>query len=70
MPYKKPFVDLYIIPHYNAPHFPMVREKNIRELAKSLASDVYAIDDDSAISWEDGKTKIVSEGDALHLQKP
>ena len=56
------YVDFNFRPHLNAPDFPRVRDKNLRKVAKRLHSDLYALDNNSAIIWIDGKAKVVSEG--------
>lgn len=56
-------VDFQIIPHLNAPYFEKIRKENLEVAAKELKEPVYAIDDNSAISVDNGKVEIVSEGD-------
>jgi dipeptidase E len=56
------YVDFHFRPHLNSPYFPKVRDKNLRKVAKRLNGDLYALDDESAIVWVDGKIKVVSEG--------
>lgn len=57
------FVDFYVRPHLNSPHFPKVRDEYLQELAKQVPETVYAIDDQTAISVVDGQMKIISEGE-------
>ncbi len=59
-------VDFSIRPHFNnKPHFPQVNAQTIGEYAKKLPETIYALDDDSAIKYVDGKVEIISEGDYL-----
>ncbi|WP_431217351.1 Type 1 glutamine amidotransferase-like domain-containing protein [Puia sp. P3] len=55
-------VDFALIPHYNNENFPDASEVNAEKWAARLTSDVYAIDDQSAIKVVDGAIGIVSEG--------
>lgn len=59
------FVDFHIRPHLNSPHFPKVRDKYLKEMAKEIADTVYAIDDDSAVKVINGKEEVISEGEWL-----
>lgn len=56
------YVDFNIFPHLNSPYFPNLREPNIEKVAKKLEGDVYALDDQSAVLYVDGKIKVISEG--------
>ncbi len=56
------FVNFLIRPHLNSPHFPKVRTKYIRELAKGIKYPIYAIDDQTAISVDGKKISIISRG--------
>ncbi len=56
------FVDFNIRPHFNSKNFPKVIDKNLKKVAKELSSDMYAIDDASAVIYNNGKIKVVSEG--------
>ncbi|MCX6815336.1 MAG: Type 1 glutamine amidotransferase-like domain-containing protein [Candidatus Aenigmarchaeota archaeon] len=55
-------VDFHIRPHFNSPVFPKCIDKNLRIAAKKLSGDTYAIDDDSAVMFVDGKITVVSAG--------
>ena len=57
------FVDFYVRPHLNAPHFPKVRDENLQQLAKQVPETIYAIDDETAISVVDRKVKVITEGE-------
>ena len=58
------FVDFYVRPHLNSPHFSKVINKNLQQLAKEVPETIYAIDDDTAIKVVDKKiSSIVSEGE-------
>ncbi|MFH1978791.1 MAG: Type 1 glutamine amidotransferase-like domain-containing protein [Patescibacteria group bacterium] len=56
------YVSFVVAPHYLSPHFSDTKDENILELSKKLDHPIYAIDDDTAIVVEDGKTKVISEG--------
>ncbi len=56
------YVDFNFRPHLNSPYFPKIRDGNLRKAAKLLDGDLYALDDESAIIWIDGKVSVVSEG--------
>ena len=58
--------NLVFLPHLNSESFPKAREDNIR--SKSLGvSNVYALDDHSALSVVDGNVEVISEGKYLVL---
>jgi dipeptidase E len=56
------FVNFHIRPHFNSEHFPKLRSKYIKEIAKEIPESVYALDDDSAIVVNDKEIKVISEG--------
>ena len=56
------FIDFYVRPHLNSPHFPKVRDKNLRRIFRKLKNPLYALDDDSGIVFVDGNLRVVSEG--------
>ncbi|MGV8142697.1 MAG: Type 1 glutamine amidotransferase-like domain-containing protein [Candidatus Pacearchaeota archaeon] len=56
------FVDFYIRPHFNSPYFPKVIDSNLKKLSKEFDGSLYALDDDSALQYIDGKITIISEG--------
>lgn len=58
-------VDFYVAPHLNSPYFPKAREDIIKQVASKIPGDLYALDDDSAISVIDGKISVISEGNWL-----
>lgn len=56
-------VNFSIRPHLNnKPHFPQVNAKTIGEMAKKYPETIYALDDESAIKYVDGKVEVVTEG--------
>jgi dipeptidase E len=63
------YVDFHIRPHLNSPHFPKVIDKNLKEVSKKLNGDLYAIDDNTAILYENGKIEIISEGKWIKYSK-
>lgn len=56
------FVDFHVRPHFNSKHFPKLRVKYLKEIAKDIPEPVYAIDDDTAIMVNGKKMKVISEG--------
>jgi dipeptidase E len=56
------YINFQIRPHLNSPYFPKIRDKNLRELSKNLAGDLYALDDDSGILYDNGTIEVISEG--------
>jgi dipeptidase E len=63
------FVDFYVRPHFNSPHFPQARKEYLEEVAKDIPDTIYALDDNSALKVIDDKVEIVSEGEYLILNK-
>lgn len=61
------FVDFYIRPHLNSSHFPHARKEYLEEVAKEFSATIYALDDQSALKYDDGKIEIISEGEWLKL---
>jgi dipeptidase E len=59
------FVDFYIRPHLNSPHFPKIKKEYLEELAKEIPDIIYALDDNSALKIVDGKEEVISEGEYL-----
>ena len=57
------FVDFCVRPHLNSPHFPKVINENLEQLAKEFPEPIYAIDDQTAISFVNGDIKIITEGE-------
>ena len=57
------FVDFYVRAHLNSPKFPKIRDEYLKKDIQKLDQDVYALDDDSAIVFVDGKIDVVSEGE-------
>ncbi len=55
-------MNFNVRPHLNSPHFPKVRDKNLKEIAKKLNGDLYALDDDSAVLVDGDKIEVISEG--------
>lgn len=62
-------VDFQIRPHLNSPSFPKVRDKNLKELSKKLDGDLYALDDNSAVLYDNGKIETISEGECIKYSK-
>lgn len=56
------FVNFHVRPHLNSENFPKLRVEFIAEIAKDIPEPVYAIDDNTAISINDNKVEVVSEG--------
>jgi len=62
-------VDFYVRPHFNSPHFPHTRKEYLEDIAKNIKGVIYALDDDSALVYDNGQINIVSEGEYLILNK-
>lgn len=56
------YVDFSIRPHFDRPDRSQFSDDTIQELAQKLDTMIYAIDDNTGIAIEDGKTEVVSEG--------
>ncbi|MGD0728781.1 MAG: Type 1 glutamine amidotransferase-like domain-containing protein [Candidatus Micrarchaeaceae archaeon] len=56
------YINFNFRPHLNSPYFPKVRDKYLKTVAERLTGDLYALDDNSAIIYINGKIKVVSEG--------
>ena len=56
------YVNFHIRPHFNSPDFPKLRTKNLAKIAKNMPEPIYAIDDQSAIKFDNGQISVVSEG--------
>jgi len=61
------FVDFYVRPHFNSPHFHHSNKEYLTERAKEVSATLYALDDMSALKVIDGKVEIISEGEYLVL---
>lgn len=56
------YIDFYTRAHLNSPYFPKMRDSILKKVAPELGGDLYALDDNSALLYFDGKIKIISEG--------
>ncbi len=56
------YVNFHFRPHFNSPDFPKVRDKFLINIIDKLDGDLYALDDESGLLWDNGKVKIISEG--------
>ncbi len=63
------FVDFYFRPHFNSPSFPHASKEYLESIAKDIPGVIYALDNESAVSFVDGKIEIISEGEYLILNK-
>ncbi len=57
------YTDFYVRPHFNSPDFPKMIDSNLKKVSKELGGGLYAIDDNSAVQFVDGKITVVSEGE-------
>jgi len=55
-------VNFYIRPHFNSPYFPDITFENVKKRAESIDAPVYLIDDETAISVNGKKIKVISKG--------
>ncbi len=56
------YIDFYLLPHLNNPHFPNLKETMVEEASRGMTESVYALDDQSALRIADDKVDVVSEG--------
>ena len=63
------FVDFYTRPHFNSPDFPQANKEYLEDMAKDFPDTIYALDDDSALKFVDGKVEVVTEGEYLFLNQ-
>ena len=61
------FVDVYVRPHLNSPHFPDAREEYFAEIAKKMQKTIYVLDDESALKIVDGQVEVITEGEYVKL---
>lgn len=62
-------IDFDIRPHLNSLYFKKVNKKNLDNIFKNLKEDLYAIDDSSAVIFNDGEIEVVSEGKWIKYSK-
>ena len=63
------FIDFDIRPHLNSNYFPKVNRKNMDKLFGNTHSEVYVLDDESAVLLEGGNTEVISEGEWIKYSK-
>lgn len=56
------FVDFNIRPHFNSKFFPNVRDKVLKKALSGVKGRFYAIDDNTAVLYNDGQVSVVSKG--------
>jgi len=56
------YVDFYLLPHLNNPHFPNLKELMVKEALKGMTESIYALDDQSAMRIADNEVNVVTEG--------
>lgn len=61
------FVNFYILPHYNSPHFSLRIEENVLSATNGMKKKIYVLDDMSAVKFDNGDVDIISEGKFLEL---
>lgn len=61
------FVDFYVFPHLNSPHFATRNEAILKEVMKEVTRKTYALDDQSALKVVDGKVEVVGGGEYLEF---
>lgn len=57
------FLDLYFIPHLNSKYFSQIRAEILDKMKNKFDSNVYALDDNMAMSINGDKIKIVGNGE-------
>jgi dipeptidase E len=61
------FVDFYVLPHYNSPHFSLRTKEGVLSATKDIKKKIYVLDDMSAVKFDNGDVEIISEGKFLEL---
>ncbi len=61
------YVDFYVRPHYNSPHFPEANKVYLEKISVEFGKKIYALDDMSALKVIDGVVEKVGDGDFLVL---
>ena len=61
------FVDFYILPHLNTPHFEFRKEKFIKKMTKDIKEKIYVLDDNSALKIVDNNIEVISEGEWFEI---
>jgi dipeptidase E len=56
-------VDFYFLPHLNSPWFTKLRKENIEKAVEGMTEKIYAMDDNGAVKFVDGKVEVVTEGE-------
>lgn len=61
------FVDFYVLPHYDSPHFSLRTKEGVLSTTKDIKKKIYVLDDMSAVKFYNGDVEIISEGKFLEL---
>lgn len=61
------FVSFQIRPHLNNSYFPNVKEEILKEQAKKIPEQIYALDDEMAIKVSDKNVEVIGQGEYLLL---
>ncbi len=61
-PFGLGYIDFNVRPHLNSLRYPKMRDRYLKIVSKKIDGDLYAIDDNSGILFNNGKIKIVSKG--------
>jgi len=62
-------VDFLIEPHINSRYFPELTFDHIEKQARKIPYTIYALDDNSAVQFDNGNVKVISEGEWKRLHK-
>lgn len=56
------YVNFNVFPHLDSPYFPNIKESLFEGLSQKLNTNIYALDNESAVVVSGEKTEVVSEG--------
>jgi dipeptidase E len=56
------FVEFNLRSHYNSPNFSKAQDVYLKKITPFVKGDLYALDDESAVVFDNGKVSVVSEG--------
>jgi dipeptidase E len=60
-------VDFYFLPHLNSPYFELRTGENLKKAMEGITRKTYIMDDQSALSVNEGKVKIIGGGKYLEF---
>ena len=63
------YINFHFRPHFNSPDFPKVTEENLKKISSNFDEDLYALDNQSGVLWDNGKIEVISEGKWIKYPK-